>query len=225
MSVGFVRFGGICAFLLIVACILLVAFAATNPALVQNRALMAVFLLVIYAFVAMVYLATKTLWNHFGRRGANIPIVFLVVMMVLFWVLNVVGAAGQVGMMAGPASGAVGIIVLVLTLLAVVAWIWFAIYCIVAGKEAGGIWRATGILYVLGTALSIIIGAFGAVYFTAMVMQGLRAGNAPPVAPHDVAMAGIVSIVGILVGLVMLAAWICHGIGLLTGAAKMERGE
>ena len=228
MGVGFVRFGGICAFLLLVAFIVLIGLAAANPQMVvQDRALMAIFLLIIYAMIAMVFLATKTLWNHFGRHGADIPIVFLVVIMVLFWVFNVIGAAGQTRMLAGSGSSAVGIIMLILILLSAVAWVWFAIYCIIAGNPVGGIWKATGILYVISILLGIVMIGVGAAFMTSLIMHELRAPGsaAQSMTQQNAAMGGVMGIVGFIMMLVMLAGWICQGVGLLTGAGKMQRSE
>jgi len=224
MGVGFIRFGGISALLIIAVSILFFVLVAASPAVGQNKAVVAIFLLVIYALVIVTNLATKSLWNRFGRNGANIPIIFMILMTIAFWFLNLLGG----GMApAGQTGAAVGIVFLVTMVLYLVAWIWFAIYCIVAGNSVGGVWKAAGILYVIGSLIGLIaaIAGAGAVY-RLITTELANPGSAErTMASGSMAMAGIMAFIGGIAGLVLLAGWICHAIGLLLGAGKLERSQ
>ncbi len=229
MSAGAVRWGGIAVFIGIALAVLFPFFMMTVVgmqgmqagmggmqqamggvrilSIVMNFAMMAV---MVYAF-----LATKGYFNALSYHGADIPIYIIIgvqaVWVVLGLVMNVSG--GMAGLMHGGdmrALGVVGIIALVTMLVFLVALLIFAIFCMRFGKLGGGLWKAIGILYLIA-----LIGIF-----LGIVVIGIAAavaGGSPPGA----AIAG-----GVVIVLSLLcygAAIICHGIGLVTGAGRMER--
>jgi hypothetical protein len=97
-----------------------------------------------------------------------------------------------------------------------VAAIWFSIYCMIAGGVAGGVWKATGILYLISIVLLILVAVIGG----AAVIQAFSSGRMSS-GPSGVAVGA--AIVGVVMLLVMLGGAICHGIALITGAAKLEQ--
>ena len=229
MSAGMVRWGGIAVFIGIALAVIFpfimmavvgmqamqagmgsATAGAKIMSIVMNFAMMAV---MVYAF-----LATKGYFNALSYHRADIPIYIIIgvqaVWVVLGLIVNVSG--GMAGLMQGGdmrALGIVGIIALVTVLVFFVALLIFAIFCIRFGTLGGGLWKAIGILYVIaliGIFISILV-----IGIAAAIAGG--GGGSPP----GGAVVGAVLIV--LALLCYAAAIICHGIGLVTGAGRMER--
>jgi hypothetical protein len=100
----------------------------------------------------------------------------------------------------------IGIISLIVLLAWLIFFIWFSIGAMgFANVGGGGLWKAIGILYIVGLGLLILTVVVGIIAAMA-ASQG---------------MVGLMAITGLIGALVLLAAWICHGIGLITGAGKM----
>lgn len=216
MNAGFVRFGGIAIFLSIAWIVLLIIIGAAAPQLLASKVATVLFSLVLYGLGVIAYLATMALWSGLGKRGGNIPIIFLIVILILFFIISLFGGAGPMAP-GGTGGNVLGIIALILMVLLLVAAIWFSIYCMIAGSVAGGVWKATGILYLLVIVLMILMAVIGG----AAVFQAIQTGS---MAPGTGGMAVGAGIVGIVLLLVMLAGAICHGIGLIMGAAKLQQG-
>ncbi|MEO6437078.1 MAG: hypothetical protein ABIP55_15145, partial [Tepidisphaeraceae bacterium] len=128
-------------------------------------------------------------------------------------------ASGQAG------ASAFGIVFLVLLVLHVIAWFWLSIYCIVAGNSVGGVWKAAGILYLIGTLVGVIAAIVGAGAFIQLITTELaNPGSAErAMTGSRAAVVGIMAVIGGIAALALAAAWICHAIGLFLGAGKMER--
>ncbi len=203
MSPSMVRLGGILAFVLI-AVVIIGAFLA------QNRAVAIVFGLIQTAIMIFVFWSSKGLFNSRNYRTADIAIMGIIVILVVLWIFSLLGGAG-VGAVANPqalasALGVIGIISLIVLLAWLVFFIWFSIGAMgFANVGGGGLWKAIGILYIVGLGLLILT-----------VVVGIIAAMA-----QSQGMVGLMAITGLIGALVLLAAWICHGIGLITGAGKM----
>ncbi|MBL8661487.1 MAG: hypothetical protein JNM29_01620 [Candidatus Odyssella sp.] len=198
-----VRLGGILAFVLI-AVVIIGAFLA------QNKAVAIVFGLIQTAIMIFVFWSSKGLFNSRNYRTADIAIMGIIVILVVLWIFSLLGGAG-VGAVANPqalasALGVIGIISLIVLLAWLVFFIWFSIGAMgFANVGGGGLWKAIGILYIVGLGLLILT-----------VVVGIIAAMA-----QSQGMVGLMAITGLIGALVLLAAWICHGIGLITGAGKM----
>lgn len=203
MSPSMVRLGGILAFVLI-AVVIIGAFLA------QNKAVAIVFGLIQTAIMIFVFWSSKGLFNSRNYRTADIAIMGIIVILVVLWIFSLLGGAG-VGAVANPqalasALGVIGIISLIVLLAWLVFFIWFSIGAMgFANVGGGGLWKAIGILYIVGLGLLILT-----------VVVGIIAAMA-----QSQGMVGLMAITGLIGALVLLAAWICHGIGLITGAGKM----
>lgn len=203
MSPSMVRLGGILAFVLI-AVVIIGAFLA------QNRAVAIVFGLIQTAIMIFVFWSSKGLFNSRNYRTADIAIMGIIVILVVLWIFSLLGGAG-VGAVANPqalasALGVIGIISLIVLLAWLIFFIWFSIGAMgFANAGGGGLWKAIGILYIVGLGLLILT-----------VVVGIIAAMA-----QSQGMVGLMAITGLIGALVLLAAWICHGIGLITGAGKM----
>ncbi len=203
MSPSMVRLGGILAFVLI-AVVIIGAFLA------QNRVVAIIFGLIQTAIMIFVFWSSKGLFNSRNYRTADIAIMGIIVILVVLWIFSLLGGAG-VGAVANPralasALGVVGIISLIVLLAWLVFFIWFSIGAMgFANVGGGGLWKAIGILYIVGLGLLILT-----------VVVGIIAAMA-----QSQGMVGLMAITGLIGALVLLAAWICHGIGLITGAGKM----
>jgi hypothetical protein len=198
-----VRLGGILAFVLI-AVVIIAAFLA------QNRAMAIIFGLIQTAIMIFVFWTSKGLFNSRNYRTADIAIMGIIVILVLLWVFSLLGGAG-IGAVANPqamasALGVIGIISLIVLLAWLVFFIWFSVGAMgFANVGGGGLWKAIGILYIVGLGLLILTVVLGIIAAMA-ASQGL---------------VGLMAITGLIGALVLLAAWICHGVGLITGAGKM----
>ena len=235
MSPSTVRWGGITVFigiaLVIILPIVMVAMVGTaglqsggrNLAnatagvtvmtIVMNLSLMAVMVFVFYT--------TKGFFNALGYRGADIVIYVIIVVQVISAVVGSImnTSAGMTGLMqAGnfKALGIAGIVVIVTTLVFAVALIVFAVLCFKFGKFGGGLWTATGVLYLIGVAGILI----GVVIMVAAVGFALSSGSAPRSAAGSSVLAMVLIVIAFLC---YAAAIICHGIGLILGAGRMER--
>lgn len=203
MSPSMVRLGGILAFVLI-AVVIIGAFLA------QNRVVAIIFGLIQTAIMIFVFWSSKGLFNSRNYRTADIAIMGIIVILVVLWIFSLLGGAG-VGAVANPqalasALGVIGIISLIVLLAWLVFFIWFSIGAMgFANVGGGGLWKAIGILYIVGLGLLILT-----------VVVGIIAAMA-----KSQGMVGLMAITGLIGALVLLAAWICHGIGLITGASKM----
>lgn len=203
MSPSMVRLGGILAFVLI-AVVIIGAFLA------QNKAVAIVFGLIQTAIMIFVFWSSKGLFNSRNYRTADIAIMGIIVILVVLWIFSLLGGAG-IGAVANPqamasALGIIGIISLIVLLAWLVFFIWFSIGAMgFANVGGGGLWKAIGILYIVGLGLLILT-----------VVVGIIAAMA-----QSQGMVGLMAITGLIGALVLLAAWICHGIGLITGAGKM----
>jgi hypothetical protein len=198
-----VRLGGILAFVLI-AVVIIGAFLA------QNRAVAIIFGLIQTAIMIFVFWSSKGLFNSRNYRTADIAIMGIIVILVVLWLFSLLGGAG-IGAVANPqamasALGVIGIISLIVLLAWLIFFIWFSIGAMgFANVGGGGLWKAIGILYIVGLGLLILTVVVGIIAAMA-ASQG---------------MVGLMAITGLIGALVLLAAWICHGIGLITGAGKM----
>ncbi len=203
MSPSMVRLGGILAFVLI-AVVIIGAFLA------QNRAVAIIFGLIQTAIMIFVFWSSKGLFNSRNYRTADIAIMGIIVILVVLWLFSLLGGAG-IGAVANPqamasALGVIGIISLIVLLAWLIFFIWFSIGAMgFANVGGGGLWKAIGILYIVGLGLLILT-----------VVVGILAAMA-----SSQGMVGLMAITGLIGALVLLAAWICHGIGLITGAGKM----
>lgn len=203
MSPSMVRLGGILAFVLI-AVVIIGAFLA------QNRAVAIIFGLIQTAIMIFVFWSSKGLFNSRNHRTADIAIMGIIVILVLLWIFSLLGGAG-IGAVANPqalasALGVIGIISLIVMLAWLIFFIWFSVGAMgFANVGGGGLWKAIGILYIVGLGLLILTVVLGIIAAMA-ASQGL---------------VGLMAITGLIGALVLLAAWICHGIGLITGAGKM----
>jgi len=164
------------------------------------------------AIVAFVDWTTKGLFNAHGYRRADVPIMTLIVILAVNLILGFVGGAGlgsvsSAGAIAGTGN-IVGIISLVVLLVLFGAWLWFSIAALGFGKAIGsGLWKAIGIVYLIGTALFVL-------FLVLMILGGVTK------SVGLLAGGGILALIGVLV---LFAGWICHGIGLITGAGRMTQ--
>jgi hypothetical protein len=178
--------------------------------LAQNRAVAIIFGLIQTAIMIFVFWSSKGLFNSRNYRTADIAIMGIIVILVVLWLFSLLGGAG-IGAVANPqamasALGVIGIISLIVLLAWLIFFIWFSIGAMgFANVGGGGLWKAIGILYIVGLGLLILT-----------VVVGIIAAMA-----SSQGMVGLMAITGLIGALVLLAAWICHGIGLITGAGKM----
>lgn len=205
MNASMVRLGGILAFVLI-------AVAIISAFLPPGRVVAIIMSLIIYAMIVFVFWSTKGLFNNLNYRSADIPILGIIVMIVVSFLLSLVGGSGMGSLMNPAAMGAgganiIGIIGLVIMLAWFALWIWFGLKSMGFSTSGGGIWKAIGILYLVASGLILLM--------LVMMILALVAGS-----QGLLATGGIFGFIGMLV---MLAAWICHGIGLIMGAGKMQQ--
>lgn len=233
MSAGMVRWGGITVFIgvglaiffpfILMAVVGMQAMqggmggmgsaGARIMSIVMNFAMMAV---MVYTF-----LATKGYFNALSYHRADIPIYIIVgvqaVWVVFGLIVNVSG--GMAAIMQGGdmrALGIVGIIAIVTILVFFVALLIFAIFCLRFGALGGGLWKAIGILYLIA-----LIGIFISIAVIA-IAAALAGGAGSTGSPPGAAAVGAVVLI-VLALLCYAAAIICHGIGLILGAGRMER--
>ena len=167
MGPGTIRLGGIFIFVNIAVTIVgtLVAGALSSEAAkagqapqfgVVNVAVMIVQMLL--TFFAL--LATKGLFNANQYRGGDIPILALVVVGAALLLIVLVAGVNPQGLVAGrggQTAGILGIVLLVLLLIYFVLALIFAITCIkFGGRGGGGLWKATGILYLIAMLIFVV---------------------------------------------------------------------
>jgi hypothetical protein len=209
MSANMIRMGGIAA---IVAILLIVISGLLGQTLADNRALSIILGLIQTALIVFVFWSTKGLFNSRNYHRADTTIMIIIGLWVLIWLFSLFGGAGLAGMTSmggmGDTLGVIGIISLLVTLAAFVIWFMFAFQAMGFANAGGGaLWKAIGVLYVIGIVLMIImvlLMIIGAIAGSLGLMTG----------------AGILGLIG---GLVVLAAWICHAIGLIGGASAAPR--
>ena len=157
--------------------------------------------------------ATKTFMCSFGFNKANLALYIILAMHVLVSVVEVIfntkfGLGSLVALRSGRIDW-IGAVNLIVSLPMVCAWVWFALMVIKFGKLGGRVWRAIGFLYLFGicSAIALTVGMsltgeveFGTVYAVPVLL-----------------------VLFLVVAFVYLAAFICHGIGLILGAGRMER--
>lgn len=234
MSAGMVRWGGIAVFIGIAVAVLFpfimvavvgmqgmqAGMGGMQQAMGGVKAMSAVANIVMLAIMVYVFFATKGYFNVLSYRRANIPIYIIIAVQVLLAVLGLIAntGAGMAGLMQAGDAGALGIVVFILLIVILMFFavlIIFAIFCIGFGNLGGGIWKAVGILYLIGL-IGILVGIL--VMGTSI---GLRAGGGLRSVPPGAAIGGTVLIV--IAFLCYGAAVICHGIGLIMGAGRMKR--
>ncbi len=205
MNAGMVRMGGVAVFLTIAVAIIAAVMGQSGATLQLG------FGLVQTALVVFVFWSTKNLFNAHRFQGADFAIMGIIALLALMWIMSLFGGAGMGALTSpealGAALGVVGIISLIVMLVSFVLWFMFALQSMSFGKNGGGgLWKAIGVLY--------LIGAAGLIFTLLLVILGAVAGSG-----GLLVFGGILAFVGTLV---ILAAWICHGIGLIMGANQLE---
>jgi hypothetical protein len=176
---------------------------------------------VMAAVVGFVFYATKGYFNALGYRRADIVIYLIIGTQILSAIIGAItnSSAGLSGILqagGGQALGVVGVVAIVTGLVVLVALLVFAIFAISFGNIGGGIWKAIGILYLIGL-LGMLIGI---IILMVTVGFALSGGTSAGAGAGGAVMASVLLIVGFLC---YAAAIICHGIGLILGAGRMER--
>lgn len=234
MTSGMVRWGGIAVFigiaLVVIYPIVMVMVVGMQglragaggmeQAMGGARAMTAVVNIVMLAIMVYVFFATKDYFNALSYRRANIPITIIIGVQIVSAVLGLIvnSGAGMASLAQTGNISALGIAVflLLIAMLAFfIAMLIFAIFCIGFGNIGGGLWKAVGILYLIG-----LVGIFIGVVMMG-VSIGLAAGSGLRALPSGAAIGGMVLIVIAL--LCYAAAVLCHGIGLILGAGRMAR--
>jgi hypothetical protein len=237
MSSSMVRWGGIMVFIGIALVFLIpIGFfsvigleglaeagrSGSGAAMAGQMQLMSVVMnFVMAAVVGFVFYATKGYFNALGYHRADIVIYLIIGAQVLSAIIGAItnSSAGLSGILqagGGRALGVVGIVAIVTGLAVLIALLVFSIFAISFGNHGGGIWKAIGILYLIGL-LGMLIG-----FIILMVSVGSALSGGGGVGPGagGAVVASILMIVGFLC---YAAAIICHGIGLILGAGRMER--
>ncbi len=211
MSATTVRIGGVMVFFLIVA-VMVMGFVlagqmvrmagpntpGANPDAAAFASTFSMAIVLYLAIMIFVYWTTRGLFNAFGYRRADTPIMTLMILMAVNLVLFLFGGAGAP---AGDGTGSLDTLSAITGLATVMAWIWFAIMAIGFGAHVGSqLWKAIGIVYLVGMILAF-------------------AGN-------GLMMTGTGQATGLfllIAGPVALGGWVCHGIGLIVGSKEMAR--
>ena len=235
MSPSTVRWGGIMVFVGIALVILIpIGFvsaigiegmsrnARAGAAIAPQMQMMSIVMNVVMAVVvSFVFYATKGYFNALGYRRADIVIYLIIGTQILSAIIGAItnSSAGLSGILqagGGQALGVVGVVAIVTGLVVLVALLVFAIFAISFGNVGGGIWKAIGILYLIGL-LGMLIGI---IILMVTVGFALSGGTSAGAGAGGAVMASVLLIVGFLC---YAAAIICHGIGLILGAGRMER--
>jgi hypothetical protein len=176
--------------------------------------------IVMAVVICFVFYATKGYFNAMGYHSADIVIYLIIGVQVLSAILGAVtntsaGLSGILQAGGGRALGVVGIVAIISGIAVLIALLIFSIFCISFGNLGGGIWKAIGILYLIGL-IGILVGVIILIASAGFALGGsVGTGTA-----GAAVMATILMIVGVLC---YAAAIICHGIGLILGAGRMER--
>ena len=214
MSAAMVRTGGIMAFgLILIGLVLSFILAAaltgagsgTGGAAVQANVGSTIILMYIVnlAIATFVYWTTKGLFNAFGYRAADLPIMTLIILLAVNLIPILLGnpSLSTTGAAPEPGGGALGILSVIVMLATVLSWIWFSIAATGFGRQVGSrLWQAIGILYLTSMAL----------FAVGMVLMTSGGGQLP-------------ALFFLIASPVMLGGWVCHGIGLIIGANEMSR--
>lgn len=226
MGPGFVRLGGISAFLVLGVLVIGIVISASMMSNIRSTGDVSgiqittfIINLLLTVFVLISLWASKVLFNSFGYRGGDIPIYLIFATIILSLVLSLIGGAGLSNLSSPQSlqgtSQAMGVISLIIIVVMFIGFAWFAISCIgFGGRAKMGIWKAIGILFLIvgiGFALAILI--------MAIMVATITPGQAPTQSGGG--MAALAAILILIAGLVWIAAIICHGIGLLIGAGRM----
>ncbi len=206
MNASMVRFGGIAIFVMFVLS-LVGGFAAQGKPTVGM-----IFGLINAGLLLFAMWTTKGYFNAKNYTRADTPIMVVMAVYALSTVFGLVtGSGGGMGALSGMGGGAaafgiMAVISLIILLVALVFMLIFALRCMDFGKSGGGgLWKAIGILYLVSLGL-VIAGVL------LMILGGVTS---------SFGLAGTGILIAGIGALVMLAALICHGIGLITGAGKM----
>lgn len=236
MSPGTVRWGGIMVFIgIALVFIIPIGFisvigiegmartARSGGAVGGQMQMMSVVMnFVMAAVVGFVFYATKGYFNALGYYRADIVIYLIIGAQILSAVIGAItnSSAGLSGLLqagGGRALGVVGIVAIVTGLAVLIALLIFAIFAISFGNHGGGIWKAIGILYLIGL-LGMLIGFIILIVTVGFAVSGGGGGVAG--GAGSAVLASVLMVIGFLC---YAAAIICHGIGLLLGAGRMER--
>lgn len=234
MTAGMVRWGGIAVFIGVALVVLfpfvMIAFVGLQglqagaggvaAASVVARTISSVVNIVMLAIMVYVFFATKSYFNALSYRRANIPIYIIIGVQLVSAVLGLImnTGAGMASLIQTGNTKALGIVVFILLitiLVFFVALLIFAIFSIGFGNVGGGVWKAVGILYLIA-----LIGIIAGVLVIGISVAAAGGGGLRAV-PSGVAIGGMVLVVVAI--LCYAAAIICHGIGLVLGAGRMER--
>jgi len=224
MNAGMVRTGGIMVFVLLVLGVVMslvvaadaVKIGADGRPQITGGAILLVSNIIYVVIIVFVYWTTKGLFNALGYRQADIPIMVIMSILAVNLILGFIGGAGfdsigSVSAMVG-STNVVGIISLIMMLVLFAAWLWFAMAALGFGNRiASGLWKGIGIVYLIGTVLFVLS-------MLLLVMLGVSEASGLAIGDGFQMLIGIQATVGMLV---ILAGWICHGIGLITGADRM----
>jgi hypothetical protein len=234
MSPGTVRWGGIMVFVGIALVFLipiifvssiglegLARNARTGTTAPQMQMMSIVMNFVMAAVVGFVFYTTKGYFNALGYHRADIVIYLIIGAQILSAIIGAItnSSAGLSGLLqagGGRAMGVVGIVAIVTGLAVLIALLVFAIFAISFGNHGGGIWKAIGILYLIGL-LGMLIGI---IILAVTVGFAISGGGTAGAGAGGAALASVLLIIGFLC---YAAAIICHGIGLILGAGRMER--
>ncbi|MHA1536096.1 MAG: hypothetical protein ACTSUD_00950 [Alphaproteobacteria bacterium] len=172
----------------------------------------------ILAIILFAFYATKGYFTALSYRRANLPIYIIIAVQIVWAVLGLMltisGGYADLAQSGNAVTAIFSVVVLVNALVFAVSLLIFAIFSIGFGRLGGGIWKAVGILYLL---------ALGG-YLAGFLLIGLRIGAAGGgdlrAISSGMATGGAALI---LIGfLCYAAAIICHGIGLIMGAGRLE---
>lgn len=208
-----VRSGGIAAFFAAATVVL------SHPlSMIFSPALAYVVVPIVYTLTVWVLWTTKALFARCGYRSANALLWALIVYPAL---VVAIGAALHFAGFAARFSeenlthtfvvmGATMTPLLIWAVLGVV----FGVMAVSFGPRAPGPWRAAGVIYIVGWII-FGIGPAWLVFDAVSNLAGEETGSA-----FSIIGAYWITVLG---AGVVTGAWICHGIGLVMGAAKMSQ--
>lgn len=214
MPAGLVRIGGILAFVMILICLFLgflvavMAFgglSGRSGALNDVRSMLVLMYVVCLPIVAFVLWTTKALFDASGYRGAGPPVAVLIFLLVIN-LIHILDSGYHPTVMDMWEMGLVtfyGVLSEVCPPLAVLSWMWLSVRAVGFGmRSRSRLWQVTGCIYLIGMALLA----------AAMVSMSLG-DNLKPIELVTYAVP------------VLLVGWICHGIGLILGARRLDRAR
>ena len=227
MSSGMVRWGGFAVLIGIAISVVFpfVAFGLAGQQVLQAGAASvsgglkiatAIVNAVVVAIVVFAFYTTKGYFNALSYHRADISIYIILGVQIVWGVIGlIVNISGALTSLVQSGNmrivGIIGIVILVTMLIFVISLMIFAIFSISFGRIGGSMWKAIGILYLIG-----LIGIF-----VSVIVFGVNArGMAGVPSLNAVFAAGALLLLALLC---YAAAIVCHGIGLLSGAEQMER--